>query len=111
MGYDLFEFCTTDSHDLAARGLTVNRGYHALGEATTTDEISKTVVELAKMAGSRLAVCRYGSETLVSEVNTFGVGSLDEFDAVAKSSINFAKHYAMFATAATILLLVSSLVV
>ena len=62
------------------------------------------------MADSRLAACRYGSETLVKEVNTFGAESLEEFNTVAESSIRFAKHYAMFATAATILLLISSLV-
>jgi putative membrane protein len=108
-GYELFEFCTTDSHDLAARGLTVRRGYHALGESTPVGDISNTVVRLAKMAESRLAACRYGSDTLAVKVSIFGAKSLEEFDSVTRSSVAFAKRYALFAVAATLVLLVSSL--
>ena len=104
-GFALLEFCTSDSHELSARGMTVGRGYLALGEATPPTEISKTVVELARLADSRLADCTYGSGTLVRRMNALGIGALDEFERVTQSSIGFARRYAAVATAAVLLLL------
>jgi putative membrane protein len=109
-GYSLLEFCTSDSHDLAAKGLTASRGYQALGEATPPDEISRVVVELARRADSRLEACRYGSGVLVRSVNAFGAKALDEFERVTRSSIGFAKRYSVFATASTLSLLLLSLI-
>lgn len=108
-GYSLLEFCTSDSHELAARGLTVKRGYLVLGEATPPAEIAKTVVELARIADSRLDDCRYGSGTLVRNMNTLGAKALDEFERVTESSVRFAKRYSAFAAALVLLLLMLSL--
>jgi len=110
-GYDLLEFCTSDSHELAARGMTVNRGYLALGEATPQAEIARTIVELARVADSRLADCSYGSGTIVSSMNTLGTKSLDEFERVTESSVGFAKRYTVFASGLVLLLLALTLVV
>ncbi|MDG7015795.1 MAG: DUF2070 family protein, partial [Nitrososphaerota archaeon] len=109
-GYRLLEFCTSDSHDLAARGLTVNRGYHALGEVTPVDSIVEMTVKLASLAESRLADCRYGSGGYSSEVNVFGSKALHEFAEITQRSSRFAKTYARFALPATLVLLVASLV-
>jgi putative membrane protein len=108
-GYKLLEFCTSDSHDLAARGLTVNRGYKALGEATPVDTIAKSTVGLTKIAESRLSECRFAAGTLTSEVSLFGAGALDEFAAIARNSSVFAKRYAEVGTLSLAVLLLLSI--
>jgi putative membrane protein len=110
-GYALLEFCTSDSHELAARGLTVNRGYLALGEATPQAEITRAVVELARMADTRLAECSYGSGTLVKPMNTLGTKALEEFERVTDSSVRFARRYTAFAAGLTLILLALALAV
>jgi putative membrane protein len=109
-GYRLLELCTSDSHNLAARGLTVNRGYLALGEATPVAEISNNIVELAKLAEGRLTICRYGSGTMVRTVKTFGAGTLDEFERVTNLAIAHAKNYSKFAVASILILLTLSII-
>lgn len=109
-GYQLLEFCTSDSHDLAARGLTVDRGYRALGEATPVESIAKLVAKLTKLAESRLAPCRYGSGELTSTVQLFGSKAIDEFASVTQSSSRFASTYFRFALASTLVLFLLSIV-
>jgi len=108
-GYALVEFCTSDSHNLAARGLTVNRGYEALGEATPPLAIAELVVKLAKQAESRLAPARYGSAKMQSRVRVFGSKALDELAAITQASSRSARNYFRFAAVATSALLFVSL--
>jgi putative membrane protein len=108
-GYELIEFCTSDSHNLAARGLTVERGYQALGEATPTPSIAEAVVKLAKLAESRLAPAHYGSATSRSRVRVFGSRALEEFAAITQVSSRFARNYFGLAGAAVAALLFISL--
>lgn len=110
-GYRLLEFCTSDSHDLAARGLTVDRGYKALGEATPVEAITNSTVGLAKIAESRLSGCGFASGTMTSEVSLFGMAALDEFAAIARESSAFSKNYAKFGSFGLALLLLLSLVI
>jgi putative membrane protein len=109
-GYNLIEFCTSDSHDLAAKGLTVSRGYLALGESTPIESIKRLVVALAELAETRLAPCRYGSGQLTSAVKIFGSKALEEFAFMAQSSSNFAKRYSIFAITSALVLFALSLV-
>jgi len=109
-GYRLLEFCTSDSHDLAARGLTVNRGYKALGEATPVDSIANSTVGLAKLAESNLSGCSFAAGTMLSEVNLFGAGALGEFAAIARDGSAFSKRYAGFGFLGLTALLLLSLV-
>ena len=92
-GYDLVEFCTSDSHNLAARGLTVQRGYEALGEATPISAIAELAVKLAKLADSKLAPAEYGSASEGRKVRVFGANALDEFAAITQTSSAFARRY------------------
>lgn len=109
-GYNLIEFCTSDSHDLAAKGLTVSRGYLALGESTPAESIKRLVIALAELAETRLAPCRYGSGQLTSAVKIFGSKALEEFASIAQSSSNFARRYSIFVTASALVLFALSLV-
>ncbi len=108
-GYGLIEFCTSDSHNLAARGLTVSRGYKALGEATPVQSISKVVVEMAELAEKRLAPGRYGSGQLTSRVRVFGPKALEEFAGVTQSSSRLGRAYLRFAAVSVAALLLLSL--
>jgi len=110
-GYGLFELCTSDSHNLAARGLTVARGYEALGEVTPTSSITKAIVEMAKVAEKRLAPATYGSGKLVSRVKLFGAKSLEEFAKLTQESSRFGRTYLRFAVGAIGVLLILSLLV
>lgn len=110
-GYALLEFCTSDSHDLAARGLTVNRGYHALGEVTPPTSLAEAAVKLASLAESRLAGCRYGSGGFKSGARVFGSKALREFAEITQKSSRFAKAYAQLAIPSLLLLLAASLLV
>ena len=107
-GYDLIEFCTSDSHNLTARGLTVERGYEALGEATPPASVAELAVSLAKLADSRLAPAFYGSAQMKTKVRVFGPRALEEFAAITQGSSNFARRYfRLVGGVAVVLLLVS----
>ena len=108
-GFNLIEFCTSDSHNLAARGLTAERGYKALGEVTPPQSIAQLAVELARRAESRLAPARYGSVKTATRVKVFGSKSLEEFAALTQASSRLAWDYFRFAGAATAVLLLVSL--
>jgi putative membrane protein len=109
-GYRLLEFCTSDSHDMAAKGLTVARGYEALGEDTPVEAIRELAVELAKLAEPRLSACDYGSGRMSGEVRVFGSAALEEFASFAQASSSFAKRYSRLAAACSAVLFVLSLV-
>ena len=92
-GYDLIEFCTSDSHNLAARGLTAERGYEALGEATPPTSVADAVVKMANLAVSRLAPAEYGSAEMKSRIRVFGSKALTEFASLTQTSSEFSKTY------------------
>jgi putative membrane protein len=110
-GYSLIEFCTSDSHDMAAKGLTVTRGYKALGEGTPVDSIITMIVTLSKIAESRLLPCKYGSEELTQNMKLFGSKSLDEFALITKASSKFASQYSRFAVVSVLALFAVSVVI
>ena len=108
-GYGLVEFCTSDSHDLAARGMTVSRGYKALGEGTPVGDLCRAVVDMARLADTRLAPAAYGSAELSGEVKVFGSGALEEFARITASSSALAKRYSKLALASLAVLFVVAL--
>ena len=108
-GYRLIEICTSDSHNLAARGLTVARGYHAFGEETNIDSIAKLAVDLAKRAEPRLSTCAYGSGKVVTKVKIFGAKALDEFAAITQASSKLGRDYVRVAAISVGALLLLSL--
>jgi putative membrane protein len=110
LGYELIEFCTSDSHNLAARGLTVSRGYRALGEATPVESLVKLVVDIAKLAETRLSQSSYGSGLFTSTVKVFGAKALEEFAVITQSSSALARRYFRFAAVSVAILLILSLV-
>jgi len=110
LGYELIEFCTSDSHNLAARGLTVSRGYRALGEATPVELLVKLVADIAKLAETRLSQSNYGSGLLTSTVKVFGAKALEEFAVITQSGSALARRYFRFATASIAILFILSLV-
>jgi predicted neutral ceramidase superfamily lipid hydrolase len=107
-GYGLIEFCTSDSHNLAARGLTVERGYEALGEVTPTSAIAELAVKLAKLADSKLAPAAYGSAKTQTRVRVFGASALEEFAGIMQSASAFSRRYFRLAAAAVAVLWVAS---
>lgn len=109
--YELIEFCTSDSHNLAARGLTVERGYEALGEATPPPSIAELVVKLAKLSESRLAPAEYGSARTKSKVRVFGARALEEFAGITQASSRFSRAYFRFVAVGAVALLLVSLYV
>ena len=107
-GCRLIEFCTSDSHNLAARGLTAERGYEALGEVTPAASVADVTVKMASLAASRLAPAEYGSAKMKSRVRVFGPGALREFASLTQTSSDFSKSYFSVAViAAAALMLVS----
>jgi putative membrane protein len=108
-GYDLVEFCTSDSHNLAARGLTVARGYEALGEQTPVPAIVDLVVKLAKLADGRLAPAAFSSGQMKSRKRLFGARSIEEFARITQSSSKFGRAYLRFAVVSVAALLLLSL--
>ena len=110
-GYHLIEFCTSDTHNLAAKGLTVARGYKALGEETPVQSIAALTVGMAKLAETRLAPCFYGSGELITEQNVFGAATIKEFAAVTQSSSRYARRYAKLAGLSIAVLLIASLLI
>jgi putative membrane protein len=109
-GYNMIEFCTSDSHNLAARGLSAERGYQALGEATPTASITSATVEMAKRAETRLSPAEYASSKAKSRVRVFGSKALEEFASFTQSSSRFSRSYFRAASAVLVLLLVTAAV-
>ena len=107
-GYGLIEFCTSDSHNLAARGLTAERGYEALGEATPPASVADATVKMANLAASRLAPAEYGSAKMKSRVRVFGSKALGEFASLTQASSELSKTYFRFAIIAEVALLLAS---
>ena len=108
-GFDMVEFCTSDSHNLAARGLTAERGYEALGEATPPASIADATVRMARLAEARLAPAECASSKMQTRVRVFGSRALEEFASMAQSSSRFSRKYFRFATATVVLLLLASI--
>jgi putative membrane protein len=109
-GYDLIEFCTSDTHNLAARGLTVERGYQALGEATPPETIADLVVKLAKLAETRVAPAQYASAQFESKVRVFGERALEEFASLTQTSSRFSGRYFRFTAVVVAALFLTSIV-
>ncbi len=109
-GFKLLEICTSDTHNLAARGLTINRGYFALGESTPMPEIAKAVVKLTMLASTRLTRCQYGVGDSTDVLEVLGTKSINEFALTAGRSSRFAKLYTKGALPLTVLLLVLAVV-
>ena len=108
-GYGLIEFCTSDSHNLAARGLTAERGYEALGEVTPAASVADAAVKMASLAASRLAPAEYGSAKMKSRVRVFGSKALDEFASLTQASSEFSKSYFRLAIITMAVLLLASI--
>ncbi len=109
-GFKLLEICTSDSHNLAARGLTINRGYFALGESTPMTEVTKAIVELARIASTRLASCHYGVADWTDALQVLGAESINEFALAARRSSRFAKRYSKVALPLIALLFILTVV-
>jgi putative membrane protein len=100
---DLIELCTSDTHKSAARYLT-DRGYRALGEDSKRDELVATIKKLEKLAEGRLAP---GKVTLITSQLTLpliGDKSLNDFAALTKETLSFAKSYARAALVAAVVI-------
>jgi putative membrane protein len=108
-GYTLIEFCTSDSHKLAAMGMTVERGYEALGESTPVASLADLVVRMTELAESRLAPAHYSSAKMSSRVRVFGSNALEEFAAITQSSSKFSRNYFRFTIAALVVLFAASM--
>ncbi|MDA4128465.1 MAG: DUF2070 family protein [Thaumarchaeota archaeon] len=96
-GFKLMDLCTSDTHNLAARGLTIDRGYYALGERTQISTIADTAVKLAKIAETRLSQNKYGVSDLTSTMPVLGAEAISEFASITLRSSAFAKRYLKFA--------------
>ena len=105
-GFRLIELCTSDSHNLAARGVAMDRGYFALGEATPISDVASYVVKLAQIAESRLSYHRYGIGEFVSKVHVFGTKAIEDFALLARRSSTFAKRFVLIAIPLTLILLI-----
>jgi putative membrane protein len=90
---DLIELCTSDTHKSAARYMT-DRGYRALGEDTNREDLVATIKKLEKLAEGRLS---RGEVTVITSQSTLpliGNKSLNDFAALTKETLRFARAYA-----------------
>lgn len=108
-GYRLIELCTSDTHNLAALGMTVERGYEALGESTPTSALAGLAVNLARLAEPRLSPADYGSARSKSQVRVFGSKALSEFASLTQASSRYASKYFKAAAGSVALLFLLSL--
>lgn len=92
MRIHLIELCTSDTHNLAARGL-VERGYFALGESTAPETIVGMIRTLAVQATNRATPSTFAIQTLQREVPLIGHESLDDFAKMTEDATKFAKGF------------------
>jgi putative membrane protein len=108
-GFTLFELCTSDTHNLAARTLT-ERGYFALGEATKPSEIADAIIRLVGIAAQRITICSYRVGELAFRIPLVGREPLDDFADVTRRGSAFAKTYAKAAAIIVLFLFVFTLI-
>ncbi len=97
-GVELIEFCTSDTHKSAGRGLRTPKGYYSLGEKTSKDELSKLIERLLLLAKERVKECDC---TILSVRNTYSmVGSkvLERLAQITTSGAKYARRYAIIAS-------------
>jgi len=70
----------------------------------------KLVVDIAKLAETRLSQSSYGSGLFTSTVKVFGAKALEEFAVITQSSSALARRYFRFAAVSVAILLILSLV-
>jgi len=102
-GVGLIELCTSDTHKSAATNL-IARGYRALGEDTPPEAVASAVQELTRLALRRLSPGRAAVLTSRSTLPLVGDQSLNDFAALTKEAVGFAKSYARAAFPAIILI-------
>jgi len=105
-GLRLLELCTSDSHNLATRLPTIDRGYFALGESTPIADVASVITQLGAVAERRLSLCNYGVGELTSSIGVLGNTAIEDFALLARRSSTFAKKYTFLAAIATFVLLV-----
>jgi len=92
-GTELIELCTSDTHNSAARGL-VNRGYHALGEDTSQEEIIAAVRQLTKIATDELTAGTVTSAEVRTNLPLIGSKSLEDFASLTERTLRYTKSSA-----------------
>jgi putative membrane protein len=102
-GVNLIELCTSDTHKSAARYLT-DRGYAALGEDSDRDTLVATIKKLEKLAEGRLSRGDVTAITSQLTLPLIGDKSLNDFAALTKEALSFAKGYASAALASSLVI-------
>jgi len=106
----ILEICTSDTHVTAAKTRGA-KGYLALGDSVSVEKLSELLVELYKLAVSRLETGEFTSKVLVSNVKTIGSEVLNDFSGLLDASSSVAKDGAsVLGTLAVVLTLIVALI-
>ena len=100
---ELIELCTSDTHSSAARALTT-RGYAALGEDTDRAALVTIIGKLVKLAEGRLSPGSIATVTSQVDLPLIGDKSLNDFAALTKDALDFARTYAAGALASLLVI-------
>jgi putative membrane protein len=102
-GVGFIELCTSDTHNFAARNLS-DRGYLALGEGSSTDDVVNTVRKLVNSAASNIVPCTLTTARLETVTSLIGSESLDDFAGLTREAIALSKTYVKVILPAVLLL-------
>jgi putative membrane protein len=91
-GFQLMELCTSDTHNLAARSL-IQRGYFALGEATSKEKIIEVINDLVSLADQRIGTCNFVVVSFPLKIPLIGNEPLEDFAAVTNEAFAFSKTF------------------
>lgn len=94
----LIEFCTSDTHKSAGRGLRSLKGYYSLGERTSVAELNKAVERLVELARQRIKECICTVSTVRSTFPIIGKEVLERLVNITTSGAKLAKNYAIVAS-------------
>jgi putative membrane protein len=107
---ELLEFCTSDTHKYAGKGLRTTKGYYSLGERTDRQKIKEITEALLILAKQRVSHCSCSILSLKNIVEIVGSGTLERLAFITTKGVKFAKRYAMIISALFLICLFLTLI-
>ena len=90
--YNLLEICTSDTHFARVKARNKN-GYYHLGLITSADKLSNWMLEIAKIAESKITSAKYEILENQTEVKIMGEGIYEDYSKALDNSLKITKRF------------------
>ena len=91
-GYNLLEICTSDTHYASVKARNRN-GYYQLGLITSGDKLSKSFMEIAQNAESKIKTAKYEILENETKVRVMGQSIYEDYSKALENSLKITKMF------------------